>query len=378
MPLSKVQGIDGQVTPNLGRRNLIINGDMRIAQRSTSAVASGNPGIHTIDRFHVWNGTDGAWTSEQSTDAPAGFSNSFKAQCTTADTSLAAGQYAQFEQRIEAQNLQHLLYGTANAKTLTLSFHCKSNKTGTYGIAVYKEDSAGSLSTMLFPVDFSISSADTWEKKTITISTDSTIKGAAGGITDDNGSGLRIFWNLASGSTFRTGTNSTWSTNTNHFATSNQTTNWMDSTSNNFYITGVQLEVGDAATDFEHISRAENLLLCQRYYYRRAITIYDVVAVGHVLGNIAGYVIHTPCAMRIRPSVSQGSNIQCWVNNGGSVTTQTGLVAGYMSSTATDFNQVYIRADANGTLASSTFGVALTSYHSSGTANTHIAFDSEL
>ena len=281
MPLSKIQGIDGQVTPNLGRRNLIINGDMRIAQRSTSAVASGNPGIHTIDRFHVWNGTDGAWTSEQSTDAPDGFSNSFKAQCTTADTSLAAGQYAQFEQRIEAQNLQHLLYGTANAKTLTLSFHCKSNKTGTYGIAVYKEDSAGSLSTMLFPVDFSISSANTWEKKTITISTDSTIRGAAGGITDDNGSGLRIFWNLASGSNFRTGTNSTWSTNTAHFATSNQTTNWMDNTSNNFYITGVQLEVGDTATDFEHRSVAEELALCQRYYWNS----YNGAAIGSNTGT---------------------------------------------------------------------------------------------
>jgi len=268
MALSKIQDIGNQVVPNLGRRNLIINGGMRIAQRSTSAVASGNPGIHTIDRFHVWNGTDGAWTSERSTDAPEGFSNSFKAQVTSADTSLAAGQYAQFEQRIEAQNLQHLNYGSSTAKTLTLSFHCKSNKTGTYGIAVYKEDDAGSLSTMLFPVDFSISSADTWEKKTITIVTDSTIRGAAGGITDDNGSGLRIFWNLASGSTFRTGTNSTWSTNTNHFATSNQITNWMDSTSNNFYITGVQLEVGDTATDFEHRSHGEELALCHRYYNR--------------------------------------------------------------------------------------------------------------
>ena len=377
MPLSKIQGIEGQVTPNLGRRNLIINGAMQIAQRSTSAVASGNPGIHTIDRFHVWNGTDGAWTSEQSTDAPDGFSNSFKAQCTTADTSLAAGQYAQFEQRIEAQNLQHLLYGTANAKTLTLSFHCKSNKTGTYGIAVYKEDSAGSLSTMLFPVDFSISSANTWEKKTITISTDSTIRGAAGGITDDNGSGLRIFWNLASGSNFRTGTNSTWSTNTAHFATSNQTTNWMDNTSNNFYITGVQLEVGDTATDFEHRSYAEELALCQRYYYHRVVTIYNIVALGHGLGDRAGYLLHTPVSMRLKPSVSQGPNIQCWYNNAGSVTAQNNLAPGYMDAADTDFNQVYLRADANSNISGNTFPLGLTVYHGSNTTS-YIAMDAEL
>ena len=166
-----------------GNRNLIINGAMTVAQRSTSAVAAGNPNYPSVDRYVAWEGTDGAYTVEQSTDAPTGFTKSLKAQVTTADTSLAAGQYAQLVQRIEAQDLQHLDYGLSTAKTLTLSFWVKSNKTGTYCITAYKEDSTGSASTMLFPKEFSISSANTWENKTITIEPDSQIVsiGSGGG-----------------------------------------------------------------------------------------------------------------------------------------------------------------------------------------------------
>ena len=372
MALSKIQDIGNQVVPNLGRRNLIINGGMRIAQRSTSAVASGNPGIHTIDRFHVWNGTDGAWTSERSTDAPEGFSNSFKAQVTSADTSLAAGQYAQFEQKIEAQSLQHLNYGSSTAKTLTLSFHCKSNKTGTYGVCVYKEDGTGGLSTMLFPVDFSISSADTWEKKTITIGTDSTIRGAAGVINDDNGAGLRIFWNLAQGSQWQVGTNSTWSTNTNHFATSNQTTNWMDSTSNNFYITGVQLEVGDTATDFEHRSFAEEFSLCQRYYQTTGGSGFTqpyanhCVVINYSTGTDQRGVIPFTTEMRAKPSMTQVGNM-----------TVLGLGGGLSSTNVGDgctTHQAGIRVNTASNI--STGQGALLRNNNDATA--HLAFDAEL
>ena len=244
--------------------NLIINGAMTVAQRSTSAVAAGNPNYPSVDRYVAWEGTDGAYTVEQSTDAPTGFTKSLKAQVTTADTSLAAGQYAQLVQRIEAQDLQHLDYGLSTAKTLTLSFWVKSNKTGTYCITAYKEDSTGSASTMLFPKEFSISSANTWENKTIIIEPDSQIKSATGVIDDDNGTGMQIFWNLAQGSTYTGGTDGTWTTNAAHFATTNQV-NWMDNTSNNFYLTGVQLQV--EATDFEHRSFGDELARCQRYTY---------------------------------------------------------------------------------------------------------------
>jgi len=245
--------------------SLIINGAMTVAQRSVSAVAAGNPNYPSVDRYKAWEGTDGAYTVEQSTDAPTGFTKSLKAQVTTADTSLAAGQYAQILQNIEAQDCQHLDYGLSTAKTLTLSFWVKSSKTGTYCITAYKEDSTGSASTLLFPKEYTISSANTWEHKTITIEPDSQIKAATGAIDDDSGVGIAIYWNLAQGSTYTGGTDGTWSANTNHFATTNQV-NWMDNTSNNFYLTGVQLEVGTEATDFEHRSFGDQLQSCKRYF----------------------------------------------------------------------------------------------------------------
>ncbi len=247
--------------------NLIINGAMTVAQRSVSAVAAGNPNYPSVDRYKAWEGTDGAYTVEQSTDAPTGFTKSLKAQVTTADTSLAAGQYAQILQNIEAQDCQHLDYGLSTAKTLTLSFWVKSSKTGTYCITAYKEDSTGSASTLLFPKEYTISSANTWEHKTITIEPDSQIKAATGAIDDDSGVGIAIYWNLAQGSTYTGGTDGTWSANTNHFATTNQV-NWMDNTSNNFYLTGVQLEVGPQSTDFEHRTFGDELQRCQRYFCR--------------------------------------------------------------------------------------------------------------
>ena len=255
----------------LSNRNLIINGAMEVAQRGTSAVAAGNSNYPSIDRYKAWEGTDGAFTIEQSTDAPTGFSKSLKAQVTGNDTSLAAGQYAQIVQSIEAQDVQHLDYGLSTAKTLTLSFWVKSNKTGIYCITAYKEDATGSAVTLLFPKEYTISSANTWEQKTITIAPDSQIKAATGAIDDDNGGGISIFWNFALGSTFTGGTDATWSSNVNHFATTNQV-NWMDSTSNNFYLTGVQLEIGEQATPFEHRSYGDELARCQRYY-RKWITL---------------------------------------------------------------------------------------------------------
>jgi len=261
-------------------RNLIINGAMVVAQRGTSAVAAASGNYTTVDRYASYESTDGAYTVEQSTDAPTGFSKSLKAQVTTADTSIASGQYAQLVQRIEAQNLQRLDYGLSTAKTLALSFFVKSSKTGTYSITAYKDDATGSASTMLFPKEFSISSANTWEKKTITIEPDSQIKSATGVIDDDNGSGMQIFWNLALGSTYTGGTDETWTTNTAHFGTTNQV-NWMDSTANNFYLTSVQLEVGQNPTEFEHEPVERTLAKCLRYYeyfdyfYRSSLTGYN-------------------------------------------------------------------------------------------------------
>ena len=248
----------------LSNRNLIINGAMQVFQRATAATAANNT-FTTVDRFRPDESTDGAYTTEQSTDTPTGSGFSLKAQVTTADTSIAATQFALIQQTIEAQNCQSLEYGTSTAKALTLSFFVKSSKTGIYTFVIRKIDST----TYHFVHEYTINSANTWEKKTITIlptaGSTSFITSSGGSIVNDNGQGLQLNFNLAFGSTYNGATNNAWSSNTNHYATSNQV-NWMDSTSNNFYLTQVQLEVGEQATPFEHRSFGDELARCQRYF----------------------------------------------------------------------------------------------------------------
>jgi len=272
MPLSKIQ-----LSEATGRRNLVINGAMQIFQRTSSATAAGTS-YNTSDRFRANTGTDGAFTTEKSTDNPFGTGSSLKAQVTTADTSLASTQYAQIIQRIEAQNLQHLLYGTSSAKTLTLSFWVKSSKTGIYSITLRKTDNTA----YHFCHEYTISSANTWEKKVITITptagSTSFITASAGAIANDNGLGFELSFALGQGSSYAIGTSNTWSNNTSTFASTNQV-NWMDNTSNNFYLTQVQLEVGNL-TDFEHRSVTEELSLCQRYFETFGGTAYEPVGMA--------------------------------------------------------------------------------------------------
>jgi len=197
-----------------------------------------------------------------------GFGYALQANCTGTDASIGASQTAEITQKIEAQNLQLLQYGTSNAKNLTLSFWVKSSKTGTYCVAIRKRDTT----SYDIPIEYSISSADTWEKKVLNISptagSTSFITSSAGAITNDNGDGLHVTFCLAIGSNYH-GTNNTWVAATK-LSTSNQV-NWMDSTDNNFYLTGVQLEVGEytSATipPFQHETYAENLRRCMRYFY---------------------------------------------------------------------------------------------------------------
>jgi hypothetical protein len=243
-------------------RNLIINGAMQVFQRATAATTATTT-YSTADRFVIYESTDGSMTTEKSSDHPFSGS-SLKAQVTGADTSIAAGQFAYIYQNIEAQNLQHLLYGTSSAKPLTLSFYVKSSKTGVYTVNLDQQDNTG----YIFVQEYTISSANTWEKKTITITPDSNIKASGGAIDNDTGTGLSLGFGLVWGSNTSGGTSETWSARSNgHYGTSNQV-NWMDSTSNNFYLTEVQLEVGDKATPFEHRSFADELLRCQRYFQR--------------------------------------------------------------------------------------------------------------
>ena len=241
----------------LSNRNLIINGAMQVAQRGTVTGvtnAYGGP-----DRYQFSRSGAAAVSLSQDTTVPSnqGFTTSLKIDVTTADSSLAAGDYAMIRQRIEAQNLQHLLYGSSGAKTLTLQFWVKSPKAGTHICELYHDDATYFNSQV-----YSVASADTWQKVTLTFDGYQTTA-----FNNDNGIGLAIDWWLAAGSTYSGGT---LSSNTWHNTQANRAVgqvNAVDNTSNNFYLTGVQLEVGEQATAFEHRSFSDELLQCQRYYF---------------------------------------------------------------------------------------------------------------
>ena len=246
-------------------RNIIINGDMAVAQRATSTASITSSGYYTLDRARTAINNGGTWTQSQSTTVPTGqgFATSLKMDCTTADSSLSSGDFLHVQFPIEAQNLQYLKYGTDSAQTLTLSFWVRSNKTGTYCICLQKSDNT----RYDYVAEYSISSADTWEKKTITIAPDSNIKAAGGAIDNDSGEGFKLKFTLLSSG--RTGTNNTWNSSTPADATSNQV-NLADSTSNEWYVTGVQLEAGSVASDFEFLPVDVNLKRCQRYCFVKA------------------------------------------------------------------------------------------------------------
>jgi len=244
-----------------GNRNLIINGAMQVAQRGTSATVGPNgtgEGYTVVDRF--LNSLNGSVVSTftQSTDAPSGFANSAKIEITTADSSLGSTEFWHFRYSAEGQDLQSIAKGTSDAKAITLSFYVKSNKTGTYTVDL--EDTNNSrINALAYTVD----SANTWERKTLTFNADT-----SGAFTNDNNLSLRInFW-LCSGSQYQGGTfyNGTWGSDTDANRVHSNQVNLGDTVGNEWYITGVQLEVGDTATPFEHRSYGDELARCQRYF----------------------------------------------------------------------------------------------------------------
>jgi len=250
-------GSAGFVQTQMSHRNLIINGAMQVAQRGTQVTGATGIDYYTCDRFKFFIGNLGTWTVDQSTDSPNGFSNSFKATATTADASPASGDYGVLVQYIEAQNLQHLAFGTPDAKDMTLSFWVKSNKTGNATFEIIQKDNSNAHRTF----SYSINAADTWEYKTISIPADT-----SGNINNDSGTGFEIDWWLNSGSSYTSGSHSTtWQSMVN--ANRNPSNLGVGgATSDYFAITGVQLEVGSVATPFEHRSYGEELARCQRYY----------------------------------------------------------------------------------------------------------------
>ena len=304
MPLSKIQDIGNQVIPNLSaNRNILINGAMNVARRYASKASISSGDFFVVDRFGGYINAAGTWTVSQSTDVPTGqgFGNSAKFDCTTANGSLASGAELMFRQRIEGQNLQSLLKGTSSAKKTTVQFWVKSNKTGTYICELFDNDNSGRH----IGKSYTISSANTWEHKTITFEGDTT-----GALGNDNGTGLTMSWWLAAGSGMSSGTLQTsWGARTDaNRAVGN--VNLADNTANEWYITGVQFEVGETATEFEHEPYEITLRKCERYFhivhqdYGGGSSGYTALGIGsHFTGSrpIANYYFPTP--MRAVPTM---------------------------------------------------------------------------
>jgi hypothetical protein len=240
---------------NINFRNIIINGDMSIAQRGTSFSVSDN--IYTLDRFLTEFSGFGAFTLTQSTDAPDGFGHSLKLDCTTADASPASGDVFQLFHRIEGQNLQYLKKGTSSAESTTLSFFVKSNKTGNMQVNLRDAPNNRIIGGV-----YTINTANTWEKKTLTFAGDT-----SGTIDNDNTEGLSLEFPIGSGSDNSSGSvPTTWKTRVNADRNAGSTINLADNTANEWYITGVQLEAGEVASDFEFLPHDVNLKRCQRYF----------------------------------------------------------------------------------------------------------------
>ena len=303
-------------------RNFIINGAMNVAQRATSATGIGTAAAYnTVDRwrFADANNPTGRFTQTQSTDAPEGFSFSHKFEVTTNDAGVDDDEMQFTHQFIEAQNLQRLDYGTSNARTITLSFYVKSSVASTMGVRFAHEDSGGS-----YGASYTINSVDTWERKSITVPGNT-----ATAINNDNGKGMSIRFGLSVGADNK-GTNSTAWGNGNIFGT--HTNTFVGTSGATWQVTGVQLEIGQNATEFEHepfdVTREKCYRYCQRHPSEDPTSGsgYSVIADGHndtTTNFLASIDHHSP--MRSDTSISSSGNLRVHIKGDFQVVTNISI-----------------------------------------------------
>lgn len=331
MALSKVNPNFLNVSQVGGRRNIVHNGAMQVDQRhngSSFTVVNGNSITGYIaDRFRINENSSSAMTAQTVSDAPAGFAHSIKLTVTTADASLAGTEFHRIIQGIEGKDIAHLNFGSANAKTLTLSFHVKSSVTGQYYFSIFN---GAANRTQL--KGYTISSANTWEKKTITITPDT-----AGTWVNTNAVGMYIMWSLGTGTSYQSNTIDAW-IGSFAMAKSDQV-NLAATNGSTFQLTGVQLEIGDTASDFEHRSHSEELSLCQRYFYKFINTglsdqfnfysPYSPAQITAGLPNSSAICPMTfPTTMRAAPTVAT-------TISGGTLNRQTSTPFGYVAQIGT-------------------------------------------
>jgi hypothetical protein len=317
--VTNLSGYQTKVLNQFAHRNLVINGDMQIAQRGTSTASITSDTYGAADRWRFLPSSQGTWTMSQENDAPtgSGFAKSTKVLCTTADASPAAADFVRLDQRIEGQNLQHIKKGTSAAEQVTLSFWVKSNVTGTYAIRLYDNDN-----TRQTAKTYTINASATWEYKTITFSADTT-----GAFDNDNAASLILMFMLGAGTDYTSGTlQTTWSSYTAANSAVGQV-NLASAISNYWQVTGIQLEVGDTATPFEFKSIEDDLLECQRYYektYNQGVnpgTSTSLGIVGAANGtNTTGYCIQT-ASFKVTKRGTPTVTVYDTAGNSGKITT---------------------------------------------------------
>jgi len=325
-------------------RNIIINGDMSIAQRGTSVsgITSAAAGtVHAVDRMALALSSAGTWTVSQETDVPSGqgFAKSLKFLCTTNEPSISAGGFITFMQKFEGQNLQYLKFGTSNAQSLTASFWIKSSKTGNFVVELADRDNSIYIAELV-----SINTANTWEKKTVTFQGNT-----ANSFNNDNGNSLDLQLWFGTGTTYSSGTYSgVWQTSQSRRA-SGLDLQLQDTTNANVYLTGVQLEAGTTASDFEFLPVDVNLARCQRYFYTEDNSdTYHALANGHInSATLFIGVIHLPVSLRSSPSFNTSGSF--YVTSGG--TNFTVSANSISDSTGTNLNTIQVRSTISGATA---------------------------
>jgi len=280
-----------------GRRNMVINGAMQVAQRGTSETGVGaSAGYFTVDRFDMYfSGTAGRLTQSQVaiTDLP-GFANALKLDCTTADTSIAAGEEALLQYHFEGQDVQKLKKGTSEAEKVTVSFYVKGNASATYTSQLYDNDN-NRINSQTFDVTTS------WNRVILTFDGDT-----SGTLDDDNGWSFSFLIYLQAGSTFTSGTfsSNTWADRNNPVTVKSDQTMFFDSTDRELFITGLQIETGSQATPFEHRSFGEEFLLCSRYFYKPIKSGNNSALTSTADDTYRRAYIFYPTQMRADPTVS--------------------------------------------------------------------------
>ena len=311
---------------NLGRRNLVYNGAMKVSQRATSKTGiSVTAGYFTLDRWAYYSQSTGslAYTMTQSNDAPDGFANSLKMECTTSKSSLTTNENVYIRQFFEGQDMQQIGFGTSGAKHLTISFWVKASKTGPFTLSVYRQDN-----TRTTGLAYYVNSANTWEYKTLTFNPDTT-----GALDDDNNASMQIAFFIASGPDLQSGTftNGTWKPySQGEYAVGGQTNINIDG--DTFQITGVQLELGKVATPFEHRSYGEELALCQRYYNEIGGIAYSGIATGMQQSTTISSAAITFPTMRAAPAIGFFDLIATDRTSFDEDATQNGSIAGTKSA----------------------------------------------